>query len=95
MENRKPSLMSLLLQMSVNGDTLATGTGFVAQGRRGPVLITCRHNLTGRNCEDLRRRADLQTHMNAGFSHVVAVLSRPAYARDQHAITRVPPMRLR
>jgi hypothetical protein len=44
-----PSVMSLLLQMSVNGNALSTGTGFVAQSARGPVLVTNLHNVTGRN----------------------------------------------
>jgi hypothetical protein len=44
-----PSVMSLYLQMSVNGQSLSTGTGFVAQSPHGPVLITNLHNVTGRN----------------------------------------------
>jgi hypothetical protein len=45
----QPSVMSLLLQMSVNDQPLGTGTGFVAQGEHGPVLITNLHNVSGRN----------------------------------------------
>lgn len=45
----KPSVQSLFLQMKVNGKTLASGTGFIANSLRGPVLITNRHNVTGRN----------------------------------------------
>lgn len=45
----KPSVQSLLLQMAVNDHPLSTGTGFVCQSRRGPVLITNRHNFTGRD----------------------------------------------
>src|SRR5262245_56756347 len=44
-----PSVMSLLLQMSVNGHPLSTGTGFVVESRPGPVLITNWHNLSGLN----------------------------------------------
>jgi hypothetical protein len=44
-----PSVQSLLLQMHCNGHPIATGTGFVAMSARGPVLITNRHNVTGRN----------------------------------------------
>lgn len=47
----EPSVKSLLLQMRFNGQVLGTGTGFVANAPRGPVLITNRHNLTGRNQE--------------------------------------------
>lgn len=37
--------------MRVSGQVLSTGTGFVANAPRGPVLITNRHNVTGRNQE--------------------------------------------
>ena len=37
--------------MRFNGQVLGTGTGFVANAPRGPVLITNRHNVTGRNQE--------------------------------------------
>ncbi|CAN5353996.1 hypothetical protein BH10PSE6_BH10PSE6_55100 [soil metagenome] len=43
----KPSLQSLLIQMSVNGNGLSTGTGFVCESKKGPVLITNWHNVTG------------------------------------------------
>lgn len=45
----QPSVMSLLLEMRFNGAPLATGTGFVAPSSKGPVLLTNRHNLTGRH----------------------------------------------
>lgn len=48
----KPSVQSLLITMSVNGTPLSTGTGFVAQGRRGPVLLTNWHNVAGRHPEN-------------------------------------------
>lgn len=44
----KPSVQSLLLQMQFNGQPLSTGTGFVSYSAKGPVLITNRHNVTGR-----------------------------------------------
>jgi hypothetical protein len=48
----RPSVQSLLLQMRVNGTPLSTGTGFVLIAPKvGPVLITNRHNVTGRNQE--------------------------------------------
>jgi len=43
-----PSAMSLFLEMKFNGTPLATGTGFVAVSPKGPVLVTNRHNVTGR-----------------------------------------------
>ena len=48
----RPSVQSLLLQMRFNGQPLSTGTGFVLVSPAvGPVLITNRHNVTGRNQE--------------------------------------------
>jgi len=40
--------MSLHLSLRFNDTELATGTGFVMRSQRGPVLITARHNFTGR-----------------------------------------------
>lgn len=42
-----PSVQSLLIQMSVNGNPLSTGTGFVCHSAKGPVLLTNWHNVTG------------------------------------------------
>ena len=47
----EPSVRSLLIQMRFQGQVIATGTGFVAILSRGPVLITNRHNVTGRHQE--------------------------------------------
>lgn len=47
----QPSVQSLLLQMQFNGHPLSTGTGFVTQTSKGPVLVTNRHNVTGRHQE--------------------------------------------
>lgn len=46
------SVKSLFLQMRFNGQDLATGTGFIAYAGDKPVLITNRHNVTGRNQYD-------------------------------------------
>lgn len=46
-----PSAQSLLLQTSVNGNALSTATGFVCMSRKGPVLITNWHVVTGRHLE--------------------------------------------
>lgn len=44
-----PSVRSLLIQLVVGEQVLATGTGFVVDSRSGPTLITNRHNVTGRH----------------------------------------------
>lgn len=43
-----PSVMSLLLDVKVNGRHLAWATGFIVNSRRGPCLVTNRHVVTGR-----------------------------------------------
>ena len=45
----EPSVKSLIIELRVNGQPLSSGTGFVAMAPRGPVLITNRHNVTGRH----------------------------------------------
>ncbi|MBS0550267.1 MAG: trypsin-like peptidase domain-containing protein [Proteobacteria bacterium] len=47
----KPSVQSLLISMSVNGNPLSTGTGFICLSKKAPMLITNWHNLTGRHPE--------------------------------------------
>jgi Trypsin-like peptidase domain len=48
----RPSIQSLLLQMQFDGQALSTATGFVALAKSGrPMLITNRHNVTGRHQE--------------------------------------------
>lgn len=43
------SVQSLLLRMYFNDTILATGTGFSVETKNGYVLITNRHNFTGKN----------------------------------------------
>ena len=43
-----PSVQSLLIHMRFNGQHLSTGTAFVVSSNKGPLLITNRHNVTGR-----------------------------------------------
>lgn len=43
-----PSVRSLLIEMRIGAQALATGTGFVVTAPTGPVLLTNRHNVTGR-----------------------------------------------
>jgi len=45
----KPSALSLFIELRFSGTILATGTAFIVMGRLGPLLITNRHNFTGRN----------------------------------------------
>jgi hypothetical protein len=46
-----PSVQSLFIEMRFSGKALATGSGFVTDSPKGPVLVTNRHNLSGRSCE--------------------------------------------
>ena len=48
----KPSVQSLFVEMRFNGQPLATGTAFVSMTKKGPALITNRHNVTGRSQAD-------------------------------------------
>ena len=45
----EPSVKSLLIKMCYKGQPLTIGTSFVTNSRKGPVLITNRHNVTGRH----------------------------------------------
>jgi hypothetical protein len=45
----KPSVQSLYIDMTFNGKPLASGTAFIVTSARGPLLITARHNVTGRH----------------------------------------------
>lgn len=45
----RPSVQSLLIQTQVDGQPLSSATGFVVPSRFGPLLITNRHVLTGRD----------------------------------------------
>ena len=46
-----PSVKSLFCQMRFGEQALSTGTGFVAKTKTGHVLLTNRHNVTGRHNE--------------------------------------------
>ena len=43
------SAQSLLIEMRFNGQALSTGTAFICPSQIGPVLLTNRHNVTGRD----------------------------------------------
>lgn len=44
-----PSVQSLLVQSGIGNQPLGTGTGFVCQSKKGPLLFTNRHVATGRD----------------------------------------------
>lgn len=46
-----PSVKSLIIQMQFNGQSLSTGTAFVVNSDKGALLITNRHNVTGKHQE--------------------------------------------
>jgi hypothetical protein len=45
------SLAAVHLQMDFNQMLLGTGSGFVIRTKRGPMLVTAKHNLTGREID--------------------------------------------
>ncbi len=47
----RESVQALLVIMMFDNTRISSGTAFVAQAPRGPVLITNRHNVTGRHQE--------------------------------------------
>jgi S1-C subfamily serine protease len=47
----EPSVKSLYITMRFDGKALSTGTGFIVKTKNGHVLITNRHNVTGKNNE--------------------------------------------
>lgn len=51
-EIAKPSVQSLFIEMRFNGQSLSTGTGFLVNSARGILLVTNRHNVTGRRQDD-------------------------------------------
>lgn len=49
MKITQPSVMSVYIEMRFDGQHLASGTAFLAEAKSRPVLITNRHNVTGRS----------------------------------------------
>lgn len=49
-----PSVRSLLIELRAGGQSLGTGTTFVVDAPAGPVLLTNRHNVTGRRQDNGR-----------------------------------------
>lgn len=65
----QPSVQSLLIQLQVNGQPLSTGTAFVASARSGSILLTNRHNVTGRD-----QRTDQPLSTTGGLPNEVLVV---------------------
>src|ERR1700726_2512535 len=45
----QPSAQSLLIEMAFGSTVLSTGTAFVCDTKKGPVLVTNWHNVAGRH----------------------------------------------
>lgn len=63
----RASVQSLLVEMEFEGNRLASGTAFVSSSAKGPVLITNRHNVTGRHQdtgEPLSKTGGTPTHIS-------------------------------
>ncbi|MBC7476376.1 MAG: hypothetical protein H7263_18990 [Candidatus Sericytochromatia bacterium] len=45
----EPSVKSLYIEMLFNGNRLSSGTAFIINSKKGHLLITNRHNVTGRS----------------------------------------------
>lgn len=65
----EPSVKSLLIKMQFDGHQLATGTGFIAPSAKGPVLVTNRHNVTGRD-----PRTNKPLHPEGGIPNEVVIV---------------------
>lgn len=82
----EPSVKSLLIELRVNGNALSTGTGFVAIAPHGPVLVTNRHNVTGRHQQTGQPLA-----ANCGLPNEVAILHNRAGPLG-HWVPKVEPL---
>jgi hypothetical protein len=97
----EPSVMSLFIEMKSNGQLLATGTAFLALAKGKPVLVTNRHNVTGRHQD-----TGQPLSKSGGIPNEIAVLhnklnhlgqwiikSEPLYDGDQHRWIEHPTLR--
>ena len=96
----QPSVQSLLIQMRFNGQPLSTGTGFIVIGPKGPLLITNRHNVTGRrqdNNQPLSRTGGIPNEIqivhngSAGLGSWVGVVE-PILAKDDIPLWKEHPV---
>lgn len=60
----EPSVKSLKIEMRFSGQSLATGSAFVVDSAKGPLLITNRHNFTGRHQETGECLSDMKAIPN-------------------------------
>src|SRR3954471_980407 len=74
------SAQALLIFMRFGNTRLSSGTGFVVQGPKGPLLITNRHNVTGR---DQNTGAPLDKKNGAIPDSVEVVHNVPSNQADQ------------
>jgi len=65
----QPSFQSLFLSMRFSGTELGTGTGFIVQAKNKPLLITNRHNVTGRD----NITGELLSKTTAGVPNEIAI----------------------
>ena len=72
--------------MKFNGQNLATGTGFVLNSAKGPVLVTNRHNLTGRWQKDNKPLSK-----NGGIPNKVEIFHH-ATSRLGHWVPKTEPL---
>ena len=68
-EIQEGSVKSLLIRMRFNGQELAIGTAFVVRKSKGYLLITARHNVTGRSQVDGKC-----LHKNAGIPNEIEII---------------------
>jgi S1-C subfamily serine protease len=68
------SVQSLFIEMFFNDTALSTGTGFIVDAPRGPVLITNRHNVTGR-----RQDNNQPLSKTGGIPNKIRILRNDAY----------------
>jgi hypothetical protein len=67
---QRESVQSLLINMMFNNAWISSGTAFVVQGAKGPLLITNRHNVTGRHNET----GELLDKKHAAIPNLVEVM---------------------
>ena len=87
----RPSKFSLKVEMLFQGKSLAHGTGFLTNTKRGIVLITARHNLTGRHhktSQCLHSKAALPDEIDVHFcveeaeAHIFMTYRQPLFLGD-------------
>ena len=76
----KPSIQSLFIQMRFNGTPLSTGTAFVVNSKQGnPLLITNRHNVTGRHQDTNQPLSD-----KGGIPNEIVIIHNRTHDKGMH-----------